>query len=93
MNVIRRRGWEIPESRLTPEHLAFSRRSLLVGAASMIVLPAAANAQRISDLATLPDPTANLYPAKRNETYKLDRPITDEKINDHYNNFYEFNSS
>ena len=36
MNVIRRRGWEIPESQLTPEHLAFSRRALLAGAASTI---------------------------------------------------------
>ena len=40
-----------------------------------------------------PDPTADLYPAKRNEKYKLDRPITDEKINGNYNNFYEFGSS
>ncbi len=91
MNVIRRRGWEIPERLATPEHLAFSRRTLLVGGASAIALaPCAAVAQRVADM---PDPTADLYPAKRNDTYKLDRPITDEKINDHYNNFYEFNSS
>jgi sulfoxide reductase catalytic subunit YedY len=44
-------------------------------------------------LANLPDPTADLYPAKRNEKYALDRPITDEKINAHYNNFYELNST
>jgi sulfoxide reductase catalytic subunit YedY len=94
MNVIRRRGWEIPGSRLTPEHLAFSRRSLLVGAANVMALaPCGAYAQRVSDLARLPDPTADLYPAKRNEKYTLDRPVTDEKINGNYNNFYEFNSS
>ena len=29
MNVIRRRGWEMPESRATPEHLFFNRRALL----------------------------------------------------------------
>ena len=29
MNVIRRRGWEIPESRATPEHLFFNRRAFL----------------------------------------------------------------
>ncbi len=34
MNIIRRRGWEIPESQLTPEHLAFSRRKLLAGGAA-----------------------------------------------------------
>ena len=94
MNVIRRRGWEIPERLATPEHLVFNRRSFLVGGASALALaPRTAVAQRVSDLAELPDPTADLYPAKRNEKYALDRAITDEKINAHYNNFYEFNSS
>jgi sulfoxide reductase catalytic subunit YedY len=94
MNVIRRRGWELPERLATPEHLVFNRRSLLIGGVSALALaPAAAKAQRVNDLVNLPDPTANLYPAKRNEKYPLDRPITDEKINDHFNNFYEFNSS
>jgi sulfoxide reductase catalytic subunit YedY len=94
MNVIRRRGWEIPERLATPEHLVFSRRKLLLGGASVIALaPGAGKAQRVTDLAKLPDPTADLYPAKRNEKYLLDRPVTDEKINAHYNNFYEFNSS
>ena len=32
MNVIRRRGWEIPEREVTPEHLAFSRRSVFAAA-------------------------------------------------------------
>ena len=94
MNVIRRRGWEIPDRLATPEHLVFDRRKLLLGGASLLALaPGAASAQRVTDLADLPDPTADLYPAKRNEKYALDRPITDEKINAHYNNFYEFNSS
>jgi methionine sulfoxide reductase catalytic subunit len=96
MNVIRRRGWEIPESQLTPEHLVFNRRNLLIGGASALAVTstfAPAQAQRIADVANLPDPTADLYPAKRNEKFTLDRPITDEKINAHYNNFYEFNSS
>jgi sulfoxide reductase catalytic subunit YedY len=93
MNVIRRRGWEIPDRLATPEHLFFNRRTFLVGGASAIALaPCAAGAQRVGDLATLPDPTADLYPAKRNEKYVLDRPITDEKINGNYNNFYEFGS-
>jgi len=91
MHVIRRRGWDLPDRLATPEHLVFSRRALLAGGASAIALaPLGANAQRVTDV---PDPTADLYPGKRNDTYKLDRPITDEKINDHYNNFYEFNSS
>jgi sulfoxide reductase catalytic subunit YedY len=38
------------------------------------------------------DPSASLYPFPRNETYVLDRPVTDEGINSRYNNFYEFGS-
>lgn len=94
MNVIHRRGWEIPDRLATSEHLVFNRRSFLAGGASALALTSyPANAQRVSDLAKLPDPSADLYPAKRNEKYVLDRPITDENINSNYNNFYEFNSS
>src|ERR1700759_4906196 len=93
MNVIRRRGWEISESRLTPEHLFFSRRSVLSAAGAIALSPGAALAQRVTDLDKVADPTANLYPAKRNEKYVLDRPITDEKVNGNYNNFYEFSPS
>ena len=91
MNVIRRRGWEMPESRATPEHLFFNRRAFLgaaAGAATIGIAPAFA--QRVGET---PDPTIDLYPAKRNEKYTLDRPVTDEKINANYNNFYEFGSS
>ena len=73
-------------------HLAFSRRSLLAGA-SVALAPCPAYAQRLTDVAKLPDPSADLYPAKRNEKYALDRPITDEKVNGNYNNFYEFGTS
>ena len=90
MQVIRRGGWEIPERLATPEHLFVDRRSFLAAAATVALSPAAAVAQRVTDL---PDPTKDLYPAKRNEKYSLDRPITDEKINTSYNNFYEFGSS
>jgi sulfoxide reductase catalytic subunit YedY len=93
MNIIRRRGWEIPEREVTPEHLAFSRRGLVAAAGALALTPGIARAQRVSDLANMPDPTADLYPAKRNEKYVLDRAVTDEKINVNYNNFYEFNSS
>ena len=74
----------------------FSRRRLLAagaGAGALALTPRLAAAQRMSDAAKLPDPTADLYPAKRNPKYTLDRPITDEKINGDYNNFYEFGTS
>jgi sulfoxide reductase catalytic subunit YedY len=92
MHVIRRHGWEIPEREATPEHLFFNRRAFLAatGASALALSPELAFAQRVSDL---PDPSAALYPAKRNEKFVLDRPITDEKVNVNYNNFYEFGSS
>jgi methionine sulfoxide reductase catalytic subunit len=94
MHIIHRRGWEMPERLATPEHLVFNRRSFIAGGATALALaPHTALAQRVEDLAKLPDPTADLYPAKRNERYKLDRPITAEKINGDYNNFYEFGTS
>jgi len=90
MHVIHRRGWEIPESCATPEHLFFNRRAFLAATAALSLTPGTAMAQRVADL---PDPSAGLYPAKRNEKYALDRPVTDEKINTSYNNFYEFGTS
>lgn len=77
MHVIHRRGWELPDHQATPEHLFLNRRTLLAGAgaaAAAILAPGVAAAQRLTDL---PDPSASLYPVKRNETYTLDRPITE----------------
>jgi methionine sulfoxide reductase catalytic subunit len=89
MNVIHRRGWEIPEHLATPEQVFLSRRGFLTAAGTMALVasPGAALAQRVADL---PDPTADLYPVRRNDKFVLDRPITDEKVNATYNNFYEF---
>jgi sulfoxide reductase catalytic subunit YedY len=89
MNVIHRRGWEIPERLATPEQVFFSRRGFLTAsaAAALAASSGPALAQRIADL---PDPTADLYPAPRNDKFVLDRPVTDEKVNGAYNNFYEF---
>ncbi len=96
MNVIRRRGWELAESCATPEHVFLNRRGFMAAAAGAAVIgitPELAMAQRVSDLANMPDPTRDLYPAKRNEKYVLDRPLTEESINANYNNFFEFGSS
>jgi sulfoxide reductase catalytic subunit YedY len=92
MHVIRCRGWEIPERLATPEKFFLDRRAFLAatGAAATALAPGMAFAQRVADI---PDPTKDLYPAKRNETFTLDRPVTDEKINTNYNNFYEFGGS
>ncbi|NWG25984.1 MAG: protein-methionine-sulfoxide reductase catalytic subunit MsrP [Pseudorhodoplanes sp.] len=93
MHVIRRRGWEIPEREATPEHLFLSRRAVLgagAAAAALAISPQAAVAQRVTDI---PDPSKDLYPARRNEKYTLDRPVTREEVNGNYNNFYEFGTS
>lgn len=37
-----------------------------------------------------PSATAKLYPAKSNERFMLDRPLTEEAVAARYNNFYEF---
>ena len=90
MHVIARKGWEIPESLATPESVFLNRRALLTGAgaigAGAMLAPGAAFAQTA-------DPSAHLYPAGRNETYKLDRALTPEDVNARYNNFYEFGTT
>src|SRR6185312_13171232 len=94
MNVIHRRGWEIPERQATPEGVYLNRRNLInaaAGLAAAALIPDIAGAQRVTDI---PDPTKDLYPAKRNEKYNIgDRAITPEEINGNYNNFYEFGGS
>jgi sulfoxide reductase catalytic subunit YedY len=93
MHIVRRRSWALPERLAMPEHLFWDRRRVLSGAAATglaALAPDLSLAQRISDL---PDPTKDLYPVKRNEKFVLDRPVTDEKINATYNNFYEFGSA
>ena len=94
MYVIRRRGWEIPEHQATPEGVYLNRRNFIstaAGAAAASLVPQIASAQRVTDI---PDPSKDLYPAKRNEKYTIgDRQITPEAINGSYNNFYEFGES
>jgi sulfoxide reductase catalytic subunit YedY len=74
------KGWEIPESEATPEHVFLNRRSLLKAAGffGMEGLLAAAAKE------------GSPYPAKRNPEFTLDRPVTEEWAATGYNNFYEF---
>jgi sulfoxide reductase catalytic subunit YedY len=89
MLIKHRPGWEMPESQATPESVFLNRRAFIAGSAGLIAatsLPQIAAAQG-------PDPTADLYPAKKNAAYTLDRPVTDEELAANYNNFYEFGGS
>ncbi len=92
MLIKRKRGWELPESEATPEALFHDRRGILRAMGLGALAAAAAPAGTALAAAPEADPSAGLYPAKRNERYTLDRPITDEKLATTYNNFYEFGS-
>ncbi len=81
-----KKGWELPGLAATPERLFLSRRETLLGLGAI----AGASLAPFGALAEEAIKTADLYPAKLNETYKLDRPVTPEKINQTYNNFYEY---
>jgi sulfoxide reductase catalytic subunit YedY len=88
MLIRHRRRWDMPESAATPESIFFDRRQLLAAGGALAgaaMLPGIARADT--------DPTASLYPAKRNEAFKLDRDITAEKVSGNYNNFYEYGTT
>ena len=74
VGIIRRKGWEIAERDVTPEHLVVRRRAILGTAAGAVLLPSLARAQG----------------APQNPKYTVDRALTDEKGATTYNNFYEF---
>jgi methionine sulfoxide reductase catalytic subunit len=88
MLIRTRRGWELPQCAATDEAVFRDRRWLLKGLAAGPIL--ASGAAAFPAWAADADPSAGLYPAKRNERYVLDRPITAEKDSTTYNNFYEF---
>jgi sulfoxide reductase catalytic subunit YedY len=82
MHIVRRRGWEIADRLVTPEHLMLNRRGVLAGAvgagaSAMTILPAIAAA---ADVAV-------------NKAFDPGRPITQEKYATTYNNYYEFGDS
>ena len=77
MHIMQRRGWEVAESQVTPEHVMLNRRSLLAGAGAMTILPS---------LAARAD-------APVNPAFTPGRALTEEKFATTYNNYYEFGES
>ena len=80
-------SWSLPESEAAPEEAYFDRRRFLVAAAGTLLLPSIVAAKEEGPLAGVAK-----YPTRvrRNERYKLDRPITKDTVATAYNNFYEF---
>ncbi|MCX5497283.1 protein-methionine-sulfoxide reductase catalytic subunit MsrP [Kaistia dalseonensis] len=87
MLIKKTRGWEIPESRVTPEAVFLNRREILAASGLGLIAASLPGMARADD-----DPSAGLYPAKRNDRFVAGRPITPEDINAHYNNFYEYST-
>jgi methionine sulfoxide reductase catalytic subunit len=96
MFIRRRRGWEIPESRVTPEVVAMGRRGLLAGvAAAGTALASPARAQWLFGLGGSAKPAAPLrkLDAPVNARYPAGRATTPEADVTTYNNYYEFGTS
>lgn len=92
-----KREWEISDNLVTPESVYMRRRDFIKGS----VLTTAATAGVLYGCGPSSPPNVlpevkwtelekSVYPARRNPLYKLDRPLTDEKVASTYNNFYEF---
>jgi methionine sulfoxide reductase catalytic subunit len=82
MHILRRRGWELPERRVTPQALVMGRRTVLAGAGSL-AMAAPAMAQQGAAAAAV----------ARNPKYEAGRDITAEKYATTYNNYYEYSES
>ncbi len=96
--MIRRlRGWEIPESQVTPEAVMLGRRAALSGTVAAITAAASpAQAQWLNLLGGGSDAPAKPRPAltaPNNPKFVAGRAITPEKNAITYNNFYEFGTS
>ncbi len=96
MLVRTRPRWFIPEREVAPESAFQNRRELLLrlGAAGIAgaLTPAAVSTatQRATKSGSSHAPGENLYPARRNERYAVEDPLTPERIASHHNVFDEF---
>jgi sulfoxide reductase catalytic subunit YedY len=89
------KGWEIPEREVTPEGINRPRRKFIQGSAVVVGVAAGIANGWLKALAPDPPGITGLrkLAAARNPKYKVERPITDERIVAGYNNFYEFTTN
>ena len=90
-NIICRKNWELVGLEETPESAFLNRRQLMAGVGAIGGAIGLSGFSAGSAFAA-EDPSAGLYPVKRNEAFTLDRDLTPEDVNSTYNNFYEFGS-
>ena len=96
MFIHRRRGWEIPESAVTPQAAVLRRRAVMGSAAGVVAAGMARPAAAWSLFDSTPaSPPMDLQPltAPRNLRYIAGRPLTDAAEVASYNNYYEFGES
>jgi sulfoxide reductase catalytic subunit YedY len=89
--------WDIPEHQITPEALYWNRRQILramglTGVGLAGVLTGCKSDQEVEQQILQRAQALPTLSAAHNDTFSLDRPLTEEKVAAHYNNFYEFSS-
>ena len=90
MLIKRRRGWELAENQATDESTYLRRRDIVAALGLGTALLAAPATLLAQDKEA--DPSAGLYPAKRNDRFGTPAPITVERQATTYNNYYEFDT-
>ncbi len=92
--------WEVSENETTPESVFMDRRKFLKGTGTIALFSAiswagcapSANSGEPATPVPVSESEKAIYPAKLDDSYTVDGPITPEKISSRYNNFYEFSS-
>ena len=94
MFYLRNPGWAIPEHEATSQSVFMDRRRFLKVGLGVMAGGIAGGTQLAGAGEKTPeeptDRTLDLYPARRNPKFTLDRPVTQESVAATFNNFYEF---
>ena len=91
MMIRSRKPWDVIDHQTTDEAVYLNRRSLL--RAMGVAGAGLATASATSFLSSAQAAPITGFPAMRNPTFTLDRPVTTEEEATSYTNFYEFGSS
>ncbi len=99
-NIIIPKAWQKVQAQATDESSYYNRREALkrlglvgggiLSAGVLLNSPAFGRGMQQNDKSFNFPGMGDLYPADRMPNYKLDRPITEEYLATHQNNFYEF---